>query len=254
MAGPASLTETQQTDLQSPFVGVGEGSWISHESAAALHGLDRSDQDAVEFSILRGDRAIPNGIRVHTTRFIDTTDRVAVGGFRTSSATRTIIDLAYSRASRRRVAAAMDSAIRLGLTHPIVLAERLQTLRGSGRWGCRLIDRLLPDAGGHSPLERTFLEIVRSIGVERPETQVVQRDAHGRHIARVDFLFPAEALVVEVNGRRGHVSDGERSKDARRRNELQALGFRVVEYTTDHLRHDRRWVANDLRQHLRAPP
>ncbi|MFK7917809.1 MAG: type IV toxin-antitoxin system AbiEi family antitoxin domain-containing protein [Ilumatobacter sp.] len=246
----AGSPETHERRLQTGLLHLGEKSWVSYEAAAALHGLDRSDANAEEFTVPHA-RVIPSGpFIIHTTKFLDRLDTVRINGFRTMSATRTVIDLAHARSSFRRVAAAFDSAVRLGASHPHVLAARLTTLRGSGRWGCRLIDRLLPDGGGHSPLERSFLRLARELAIERPETQVVQRDATGRHVARVDFLFVKQGLVVEVNGRRGHVSDAERAKDAQRRNELQALGLRVVEYTTSHLRDQRMWVADDLRRHL----
>lgn len=261
----AGSPDSHERRLQTGLLQLGERSWASYEAAASLHGLDRSNAEALEFTVERG-RWIPDlssssasrpaAVRptlIHTTTLLDRLDCVHVNGFRTMSATRTVIDLAHARSSFRRVAAAFDSAVRLGSTHPLVIAKRLTTLRGSGRWGCRMVDRLLPDSGGHSPLERTFLEMVRELGIEQPETQVVQRDAHGRHVARVDFLFPHAQLVVEVNGRRGHVSDTERSKDAQRRNELQALGLRVAEYTTAHLREQRSWVADDLRRHLATP-
>ena len=66
----------------------------------------------------------------------------------------------------------------------------------------------------------------------RPRTQVVFR-AGGRHVARVDFLFDAFDVVVEVSGQKGHASPSERARDAQRRNELQDLGMRVYEYTFD---------------------
>ena len=81
-----------------------------------------------------------------------------------------------------------DSAVRDGLTAPVVLERRLAQLRGSGRWGVRRLDRLLIDSGGESVLERRFLRLLRDAGLPRPETQVVQRRG-GRHVGRVDFLF-----------------------------------------------------------------
>lgn len=249
----AGSPDTHERQLQAGLLSLGPSSWVSYEAAAELHGLDRSDAEAVEFTVKRAARNTPSRMIVHTTTRINRLDTVTVDGFRTMSATRTILDLAHAGGSQPRVAAAFDSAVRLGVSHPAVLTTRLATLRGSGRWGCRMIDRLLPDSGGHSPLERTFLGVVRSIGARPPQRQVVQRTDTGRHIARVDFLFPDHQLIVEINGRRGHVSDAERTKDAQRRNELQAVGFRVVEYTTDHLRHRRSWVADDVRRHLRTP-
>lgn len=242
--------ETHRQRLRVGLLCLGERSWISYESAAGLHGLDRSPADVVEFTIQRGTAPVRTWFTVHTTRFLSPTDSVVVDGLRTMSATRTVIDLAHSRASQWRVEAAIDSAVRLGLSHPRVIAERLETLRGSGRWGCRMIDRLLPDSGGHSPLERAFLRIVRRAGFDRPRTQVVHRDQAGRHIARVDFEFVEQALVVEVTGRLGHVSDAERSRDAQRRNELQDLGLTVIEYTSSQIFESPEWVLRDVRRRL----
>ena len=169
------------------------------------------------------------------------------------SATRTVLDLALSRAPRRRVEAAFDSAVRLGLSHPQVLATRLATLRGQGRWGVHLIEQILPDSGGHSPLERSFLRIVREAELPRPITQAIHRDADRRHVARVDFLFADHHLVVEVTGRLGHVSDAERSRDAQRRNELQDLGFIVIEYTSTQVWQHAEFVRSDIRRRLLGP-
>lgn len=242
--------DTHRQRLRIGLLCLGEASWISYESAAALHGLDRSDRDAVEFTVPRGSWRARSTLRVHTTSMFEPIDGVVVDGLRTMSATRTVVDLAHSRAPQPRVEAAIDSAIRLGLSHPRVIAERLETLRGSGRWGCRLIDRLLPDTGGHSPLERKFLKIVREAGLPRPRTQVVHRDAFGRHVARVDFEFDDNALVIEVTGRLGHVSDAERARDAQRRNELQDLGRTVIEYTSTQV-FERPWlVISDLQRRL----
>ncbi len=127
---------------------------------------------------------------------------MVVDGFRTMSATRTVFDLALARAHPRRIEAAIDSAVRLELSSPEVLAGRLADLRGSGRWGCRLIEDMIIDSGGHTMLERRFLELVREAGLPRPRTQVVFR-SDGRHVARVDFLFDDVGVVVEVSGQQG---------------------------------------------------
>jgi hypothetical protein len=50
-----------------------------------------------------------------------------------TSATRTIIDLARLAVSRFELEAAIDSAVRMGLTSPTALAHRLHGLRGSGK-------------------------------------------------------------------------------------------------------------------------
>lgn len=242
----AGVPSTHRQRLRIGLLSLGRDSWVSHEAAAALHGLDRSDPEAVEFTIVRGTSRARIPFTVHSTASVPRIDRVVVDGFRTMSATRTIIDLAQANHSQRRIEAAMDSAVRLGLSHPEAIARRLEALRGPGRAGCRTIDHLLPDAGGHSPLERRFLAIVRTAGVPRPRTQVVHRTADGRHVVRVDFLFDEHATVVEVTGRLGHVSDAERARDAQRRNELQDLGRTVIEYTSTTVNRNPRSVRDDL--------
>ena len=162
-------------DLMVGLLALGESSWVSHEGAARLHGLDRTPDAPVEFTALREARGRALRFTVHTTNAMPKIDRVEVGDIRATSATRTILDLARARVSRDRLAAAMDSAIRLGLTAPAALRTRLAARRGPGHWGAPVLDELLADAGGHSMLERRFLELTRRAGFPRPNTQVIHR-------------------------------------------------------------------------------
>lgn len=213
------------------LLALGPQALVSHEAAARIHQLDRHLSDRVEFLLPRPRRGVELPFPVHTSTRFRSTDRVLIQGMPVTSATRTILDLARSRVSRRRISAAIDSAIRLQLSSHSVIAERLETLRGRGRWGARLIDDLLPDTGGESPIERRFLQLMREAGLPRPKPQVVHRNGAGRAFARVDFLFVEHGLVVEVSGRWGHASDEERARDAQRRNELQDIGLSVYEFT-----------------------
>jgi very-short-patch-repair endonuclease len=226
----AGSTSTWHQRLTVGLLALGETSWVSHEAAAALHGFDRAHDDAVEFTVERTARGRRMPFPVHTTATMPRIDRVVVDDFRCISATRTIVDLARARVPKVRLEAAIDSAVRQGLSAPAAIARRLDDLRGSGRWGARLLDDLLIDSGGHSMLERRFLELVRSAGLPRPRTQAIHQRG-GRTFARVDFLFEPFGVVVEVSGRLGHSSPAERARDAQRRNELQDVGRAVYEYT-----------------------
>ncbi len=245
--------DTHRRRLRAGLLCLGDRSWVSFEAAAALHGLDRSDPHAVEFTIDRGRRPAIVPFVVHTTTRLRPIDQVVVEGFRTMSATRTIFDLALARAHPRRIEAAIDSAVRLHLSSPEVILHRLEDLRGSGRWGCLRVEEMLTDAGGHTMLERRFLELVREAGFPRPRTQVVFRAEDRRHVARVDFLFDGLGVVVEVSGQKGHAAPSDRLRDAQRRNELQDLGYRVYEYTYDEVVKHSSFVRNTLRLRLRPP-
>ena len=98
-------------------------------------------------------------------------------------------------------------------------------------------------------MEREFLKLVETLGFQRPDTQV-EHYRDGVHMARVDFLFPAEGVVVEVSGGRGHSSATDRAKDARRRNELQRAGRLVLEFTYEDLMTRRPYVVETLRNAL----
>jgi very-short-patch-repair endonuclease len=236
--------------LQVGLLALGDDAFVSHEAAAALLGLDRSTESAVEFTVRRGVRRRGvTGATVHTTAHVGPVDVITVHGFRCASATRTILDLAAVGAATVRLAAALDSAMRLHLSAPLVLLERLAQLRGLGRRGVRTLDVLLLDSGGETMLERRFLELVRGADLPRPETQRRIR-SNGRHVARVDFLYADLAIVVEVSGRLGHSNPMDRGRDAQRRNELQDLGYAVYEYTWGDINRRPDYVTNTLRERL----
>ncbi|MDQ3738342.1 MAG: endonuclease domain-containing protein, partial [Actinomycetota bacterium] len=216
-----------------------------------LHGLDRCLPDPLEFCLPRERRGRVAVGRVHTTTVIGRADVLRVDGMRCASATRTIIDLAALDLPVHRLEAAIDSAVRLRLSSPQVLARRLADLRGSGRAGVRILDRLMVDSGGESMLERRFLVIMRRAGLPRPVVQrIVRHD--GRHVARVDFSFEQYRIAVEVSGKLGHSSPSERRKDAQRRNELLDLGMRVYEYTWSDVVDRPSHVAATMWRRLRA--
>ncbi len=242
---------TRLQDLTAGLIALGDESWVSHEAAASLHGLDRSRNDAVEFTVLRRARGRRVPFRVHTAAEVPRIDRVVVDGFRCLSATRTIIDLARARVPRVRLEAAIDSAVRLGLTSPSVVLRRLGEVRGPGRWGAPVLDALLVDSGGHTMLERRFLELVREAGLPRPATQVIHR-RDGKTFARVDFLFEPFDVVIEVSGQRGHSAPAERARDAQRRNELQDVGRKVFEYTWGDVTERPAYVRGTLTSRLRS--
>lgn len=247
----AGAPDTWRQRLHIGLLGLGEEAWVSHEAAASLHGLDRCLPEPVEFCVPRSCRgnSLPAG--VHTTTVLESCDLIRVDGFRCTSATRTIIDLAYLGVPQARLEAAIDSSVRLRLSAPATLLRRLKELRGPGRHGVRALDKLIVDSGGESMLERRFLALMRRAGLPRPVTQKAFRHA-SRYVARVDFCFAEYRIVVEVSGKLGHSSPSERRKDAQRRNELLDLGLRVYEYTWSDVTDRAEHVTSTMRRRLRA--
>jgi very-short-patch-repair endonuclease len=234
--------------LMAGLLTLGPEALVSQRAAGALHRFDGFHVGPVEFLVPRRRRNLAAAWPVHSTRKLDKIDRSTVGLFPCTSPARTIVDLAGD-VSERELEGAIDSAVRDGLTSPAFLEWRLTALRSRGRRGVRLLDELLPDSGGNSDLERRFLALVRKARLPRPMCQeIFRRD--GKTIARVDFRFLPTRVIAEVSGRRGHASDAERAKDARRRNELQEVGFVVLEFTNRQVRDDEPYVVRSLRAHL----
>jgi very-short-patch-repair endonuclease len=244
----AGTPPSWEQQLAAGLLDLGPDALVSHRSAAALLAFDGFSRKPIEYTVPRATGGAESSWRVHTTTVLGQIDRCEVGMFRCTSASRTIIDLART-ASPAELERAIDSAVRDGLSSPRFLHRRLSALRGSGRAGVRLLDELLVDSGGHSDLERAFLRLVRRAGLPRPTCQrIFRRD--GTTLARVDFSFEPRPVIAEVSGRRGHSSDAERAKDARRRNELQHEGFVVLDFTDGQVRRDPAYVLRTLRLHL----
>ena len=58
----AGCPDTHARRLRAGLLCLGDQSWVSYESAAALHGLDRADQTAVEFTIDRRRASPPTNL------------------------------------------------------------------------------------------------------------------------------------------------------------------------------------------------
>ena len=101
-----------------------------------------------------------------------------------TSPTRTLIDIA-GHETPARLTAALDSALRDGLTSEDLLHRRIAALRTKGRHGIpSLLDVLAGQEvtrGGHSWLEREYLRLLATAGLPRP---ISRRCSHGRRSVR----------------------------------------------------------------------
>ena len=243
---PSSWMQTVQAGVWA----LGELAVVSHGAAARLHRFDGFDNAPAEFTILRAQRGrqLPAALAalVHTTTSRPKVDVRRVDGLPVTSPERTIVDLARVGTPSKLLESAIDSAIRLRLTTLDHIVERITECKGSSRWGVAQLDALVLTSGGHSVLERQFLRLIKGNGLPLPKPQVVHR-REGRHVARVNFLFEAQGVVVEVSGGRGHSSAAERAKDAQRRNHLQQMGRTVLEFTYEDVNERGAYVVSTLK-------
>jgi hypothetical protein len=208
--------------------------WVAGATGGSISGFDGFVlAPPFELIVPRSRAPRPTGHIVHRGRDLDPLDVAVVAGLPCLSATRLIIELARAE-TPARLTTAIDCALRDGLTSEDFLHRRILALRQPGRAGLqRLLDVLEGSErtrGGHSYLERAFLEVVDDLGLPRPLTQQVlaRRD---RRLIRVDFRFPGTDVVVEVLGYRFHRSAAQMQADSERLNALILAGFRPFQFT-----------------------
>ncbi len=195
---------------------------------------------------------------VHTSTWLPPEDLAIESGVPTLSVARTLFSLAGAAqvVSPSVVADAVDIAVRDGKASDQWLWWMLERTRRRGRNGVLVFEAILASrAGGavtESWLEREFLRLLREAGVELPACQR-RVDHEGAFVARVDFLYAALKLVIEVSGHGTHSTKRQREEDTRRRNELTLAGYRFIEFTYDRIVSDPTGVVAEVIAARAAP-
>ena len=248
------FNHTMLSDVMAFVLDCGAGALASGPSAAALHELDGFTLRPPFHAMVERGRCIDRPSHViHTTTDLPPGDRTLCHGIPTLAVPRTLIDNArFVRAPA--MTAAFDGAIRDRLTTEDLVHQRLAAIRSRGRYGIPMlidvIEGIEASRGGHSWLERRFLEICSKAGLPRPFTQEVVTDSKGRMV-RVDFRFPGTRVVVEVLGYRWHRGNRRQlSRDAERLNALVRQGYMPQQFTYDHVTLEEVWVISEVRAAL----
>ena len=229
---------TEQQALVLALAEHGEGAHLAQRSAAALWGipgyrhLDRPDVVVVEEAERRSRLS-----RLHSTSLLLPAHRSVRAGLAVTSPARTLFDLAGVDPPGR-VERAADHLLVRRLVTMAQLEAALSALGGRGRSGTVAFRQILEDRGAGyvapaSELERVARRVFHDAGLPEPRFEVDLGD--GSWIARVDCLWPAPKLVVELDGRRFHDGRAALEDDRRRDNRLMAQGWRVLRFTWDDL-------------------
>jgi len=212
---------------------------LSHRTAAALWDLLPPPSGALDVTTPRGAETRA-GIRVHRSRTaLDVEER---DGLAVTTVDRTLVDLADLLTPHR-------------LERVVHRAEELRlldasALRAPGRRTRHLRSALAtlatadPDVT-RSELEERFLALVAEHGLPRPRANA---RLHGHE---VDFLWPAQRLVVETDGAAAHLTPTAFERDRRRDATLLAAGHQVVRLTWRQVVQEPDVVAAALRARLR---
>jgi hypothetical protein len=151
-------------------------------------------------------------------------------GVRVTTVTRTVVDLARTLTFMEGAVAA-DSALRLGKTTDFGLAE---VLRLCARWpggdqARRVVAFSSADAG--SVLESCARVVFAEAGLPAPVLQAAIATADAEFIARVDFCWPAYAVIAEADGMAKYDDPGRARAQIIRDTRLRDAGYKVVHFT-----------------------
>ena len=193
---------------------IGDEAALSHQSAAAVWGFGQRDHE-VHVTVKRGGRRSRPGIRVHRTASLNA---AVHNGLPLTTPARTLKDLVRT-APANEVERAKEQAAVMGL----VLEDDTRFPEFTRSEGERRLKRLCKQAG--LPLPRMNARVA---GWE------------------VDAYWPAQKLIVEIDGWRYHRTRRRFEADRRRDAALQAAGYRVVRITYRRLREEAMKVAAEL--------
>lgn len=226
---------------------AGPGAALSHRSAAALHGIRESE--TLEVTTTR--RVRVRGVLIHRTTALDRQDLTSRRAVRVTTLERTLVDLAgiLSAEQLGKLLREADRAGRLGETVIRAARARIDGRRDAGAKALRAAlakhDRLATSLT-LSELEDRFLGLLDAEDLPRPLTN------HKIAGMKVDAVWPAERVAVELDGWAWHHDRAAFQEDRTRDARLARAGWTVVRFTHADVVHRPRHVAETLRD-LLAP-
>ena len=217
---------------QGALLACGDDSWLSHRTAGLSYNVLEEYDGPVEVTTRRH-RGRPRGVVVHTSRRLEPRDTAVRDGLRITTLPRTLLDCAEVLSAHE-----YERAVERAFAHKRVSERQLRDViaRSPGRRGGRILAALLDYRGDDgytlSHAEDLMRALQRRARLPRFKTNV----RIGRY--RVDFLFPGDKVIVEVDSWAHHGSRRSFEDDRRRWDDLQQMGYRVVPVTWHMLKHE----------------
>lgn len=223
----------------------GDGAALSHRSAAHLWDM-RGSRGRIEVVRLSGG-GHRHGILIRQTDRLPPAEVTVKEGIRVTTVERTLLDHAVFlddlRLGRMLVAAERSGCLRWRELHRLLDAYvgRAGTVR-LGRVAAQADPRAIDARSGN---EVDFLAVCRDVDVPAPQVNVLVEGL------LVDFLWPREQLIVELDSYRYHGDPLAFERDRQATVSLEAAGYRVLRVTERMLADNPRLLANLLTRALR---
>jgi very-short-patch-repair endonuclease len=216
------VPQQRESAWHAGVLALGDGAVLSHTAAAALWGMVRGGVVTEVTVPTTAGRPKRDGILVHRQP-LPATHVTTHGGIPVTTPIRTLLDLAAVASLNVLFRAFEQAQVHLHMPPAPLAAEVISRPRRRGNAKLRrvLIGSVDP-ADVRSVLELRFLRMCAAHGIPRPQVNVQIG------IWTPDFLWPDIGLVVETDGYQFHRTAAARRRDARKDEELRALGLTVV--------------------------
>jgi hypothetical protein len=242
---------SQEARWLAAVLALGDGAVLSHVSAAALWGIRYSSSAYVHVTVpTAGGRHRRPGVVVHRSLTLGPADVDEREGIAVTSLSRTLLDLAgmlapgrLERAVERSLAARLFD---LRAVEAVLHANRRR--RGAAAL-TEIVARIHAEPSlTRLELEALMLDLCDAHGIERPAVNVLVDGLE------VDFLWRAQRLVVETDGREDHDTPVAFARDRERDEWLTVRGYSVVRFTYRRVVGQPAAVAGTLRALLQQRP
>lgn len=237
----AGLPDDPERRLWTAWLAVGPHAVVSHETAAQRRGLGPVPTGRLVFTTAHGDHHRIPGVVVHQLRDVLPHHVGLVDGLPTTTAARTIMDLA-AVSSDARLLRIVEEAVRTGRTTDLEIAAAYADIARPGKWGANRMLRVLARRGPRNPvpdskLERLLLAAIRAAGLPEPLAQFTHPGRSPVH-GCVDFAYPDARLILEADGRSWHQRQADLKRDRARDNEAARAGWLTLRFMWEELTHD----------------
>jgi len=208
---------------------AGSGAVLSHRDAAALHGM-RAVPESRRVSVTTSAKMkAAQGLWVFARRTLEPADVMTVRGIRVTTPARVLVDLA-PMLTAAQLAATLGEADRRGLLDVAEVERALRRTKSRHGQGHARLRAALDAHQRHgaallrSELEERFLDLVIAAGIPWPRLNARLEGF------QVDALWPAERVVVELDGWAHHKEREAAARDRDKTNRLQVAGYVVLRF------------------------
>ncbi len=208
------------------ILACGEDSSVSHASATGLYGCTELRPGDVEITVASRNGRRRAGIRIHRVDVLHEADRGHLRGIPIVSPARALLDFAAG-ATGDELERAIAEAYALRLTTESEINATIA--RNPTRQGVAALRAELKREGGPAwtkrEAERRMKVLLRQANLATPVTQY--------RVAGwpADFCWPAQRLIVEVDGYQWHSHRAAFERDRRRDQAHILAGYRVIRIT-----------------------